>query len=255
MVIQPGLIRTRFGEVAVGSIESAAPTDGPYAKFNTAVAEATKGVYEKGPLAMFGRGPEAVAEAIEKAISKRRPRARYRVTPSAKMLMTQRSLMSDRVWDAFLRSQFPRAIEEAFRRHGEEFPFIIRAVRIEQRRTARASVGDQPLIFRGHHVQRQVREIDDLGIALPDAGRLDDDEIESRRAIQRDDVGEHGARGQVLAPRRERAHEDVRRRERVHADAFGVEAGRCHFHRGKQVHHGVTQPALASPAAYLSMPR
>jgi NAD(P)-dependent dehydrogenase (short-subunit alcohol dehydrogenase family) len=108
VLIQPGLIRTRFGEVAVGSIESAAPADGPYAKFNTAVAEATKGVYEKGPLAMFGRGPEAVAKAIEKAISSRRPRPRYRVTPSAKMLMTQRSLMSDRVWDAFLRSQFPR---------------------------------------------------------------------------------------------------------------------------------------------------
>jgi NAD(P)-dependent dehydrogenase (short-subunit alcohol dehydrogenase family) len=108
VLIQPGLIRTRFGEVAVGSMDATAPAEGPYAKFNTAVAEATKSVYEKGPLAMFGRGPEAVAKAIEKAITSRRPRARYRVTPSARMLMTQRSLMSDRVWDAFLRSQFPR---------------------------------------------------------------------------------------------------------------------------------------------------
>jgi NAD(P)-dependent dehydrogenase (short-subunit alcohol dehydrogenase family) len=108
VLIQPGLIRTRFGEVAVGSIESAAPAEGPYAEFNTAVAEATKGVYEQGPLAMFGRGPEAVAKAIGKAISSRRPRPRYRVAPSARMLMTQRSLMTDRMWDAFLRTQFPR---------------------------------------------------------------------------------------------------------------------------------------------------
>jgi NAD(P)-dependent dehydrogenase (short-subunit alcohol dehydrogenase family) len=108
VLIQPGLIRTRFGEVAVGSIESAAPADGPYAQFNTAVATATTGVYEKGPLAMFGRGPEAVAKAIGKAISSRRPRPRYRVAPSARMLMTQRSLMTDRMWDAFLRTQFPR---------------------------------------------------------------------------------------------------------------------------------------------------
>jgi NAD(P)-dependent dehydrogenase (short-subunit alcohol dehydrogenase family) len=108
VLIQPGLIRTRFGEVAVGSIESAAPAAGPNAEFYAAVAVATKGVYEMGPLAIFGRGPEAVAKAIERAISSRRPRPRYRVTPSARMLMTQRSLMSDRMWDAFLRSQFPR---------------------------------------------------------------------------------------------------------------------------------------------------
>jgi hypothetical protein len=31
-------------------------------------------------------------------------------------------------------------------------------------------------VFRGHHVQRQVDEIDDLGVALADARRLDDDE-------------------------------------------------------------------------------
>jgi NAD(P)-dependent dehydrogenase (short-subunit alcohol dehydrogenase family) len=108
VLIQPGLIRTRFGEVAVGSIETAAPAEGPYAKFNAAVAKSTAGAYESGPLAMFGRGPEAVAKAIEKAISSRRPRPRYRVAPSARMLMTQRTLMSDRMWDAFLRTQFPR---------------------------------------------------------------------------------------------------------------------------------------------------
>jgi NAD(P)-dependent dehydrogenase (short-subunit alcohol dehydrogenase family) len=108
VLIQPGLIRTRFGEVAAGSIDSASPSDGPYAEFNKAVAEATKGVYESGPLSVFGGGPETVAKTIEKALRARRPKARYRVTASARMLMTQRSLMPDRVWDAFLGTQFPR---------------------------------------------------------------------------------------------------------------------------------------------------
>ena len=36
-------------------------------------------------------------------------------------------------------------------------------------------------VFGGHHVQRDVRDVDDLGVALPDAGGLDHDQIESRR--------------------------------------------------------------------------
>lgn len=106
--IEPGLIKTRFGEAAVDSMKGGLDGEGSYAEFNAAVAKATAGVYESGPLALFGAGPEAVARKIEKAISARRPKARYRVTPSARILMAQRRLMPDRAWDAFLRTQFPR---------------------------------------------------------------------------------------------------------------------------------------------------
>jgi NAD(P)-dependent dehydrogenase (short-subunit alcohol dehydrogenase family) len=106
VVIEPGLIKTRFGETAVGSMTDASP-DGPYGGFNEAVAAATAGAYE-GPLARLGAGPEAVAKKIERAISSRRPKPRYLVTPSARMLLAQRRLLGDRVWDAFLRTQFPR---------------------------------------------------------------------------------------------------------------------------------------------------
>ena len=81
-IIEPGLIKTHFAEAAVGSI---AQDDGPYDKFNKAVAESTAGVYE-GPLGKLGGGPEAVAKAIERAISSGRPRTRYPVTLSARML-------------------------------------------------------------------------------------------------------------------------------------------------------------------------
>jgi NAD(P)-dependent dehydrogenase (short-subunit alcohol dehydrogenase family) len=107
ILIEPGLIRTRFGDAAVRSIDSATGDDGPYAEFNAAVARTTQGAYE-GPLSRLGGSPETVARAIERAISVERPRARYPVTPSAHLIMGQRRVMPDRVWDAFLTTQFPR---------------------------------------------------------------------------------------------------------------------------------------------------
>jgi len=107
VLIEPGLIKTRFGETAAGSIDAAvADGDDPYADFNAAVGAATAEVYE-GPLARLGGGPETVARAIERAISSRRPKTRYKVTPSARLILAQRRLLSDRAWDAFLRTQFP----------------------------------------------------------------------------------------------------------------------------------------------------
>jgi NAD(P)-dependent dehydrogenase (short-subunit alcohol dehydrogenase family) len=108
VLIEPGLIRTAFGETAAQGIESGADTDGPYAEFNRAVSAATAGVYESGPLGKLGGGPETVAAKIERAITARRPRARYTVTPSAKLLLAQRSVTPDAAWDAIMRQQFPQ---------------------------------------------------------------------------------------------------------------------------------------------------
>jgi NADP-dependent 3-hydroxy acid dehydrogenase YdfG len=107
VVIEPGLIKTEFAHAAVGSMSDADRDGGPYADFNAAVAAQTAGAYE-GPLARLGAGPEAVARTIEKAISKPRPRTRYPVTPSARLALTQRRLLSDRMWDRVVATQFPR---------------------------------------------------------------------------------------------------------------------------------------------------
>jgi NADP-dependent 3-hydroxy acid dehydrogenase YdfG len=106
ILIEPGLIVTNFGAAAAGSVRSA-PDDGPYAEFNRKVAETTEGAY-KGPMSKLGAGPEAVAQTIAKALSARRPRARYPVTPSAHLMINQRRFTPDRVWDLIMRSQFPR---------------------------------------------------------------------------------------------------------------------------------------------------
>ena len=116
VVIEPGLIKTRFGETAASSLGAAggpagegseADEDDPYAGFNAAVGAATVGAYE-GPLARLGGGPEAVAKVIQRALEARNPRPRYKVTASARLIMGQRKLLGDRGWDAFLASQFPK---------------------------------------------------------------------------------------------------------------------------------------------------
>jgi NADP-dependent 3-hydroxy acid dehydrogenase YdfG len=105
VLIEPGLIVTDFAKTAVASVDGIEDV-GPYAKFNAAVASSTEGAYQ-GPLSKLGGGPDAVAKVIGKAIEKRRPSPRYRVTPSATLAIAQRRLTPDRVWDLAMRTQFP----------------------------------------------------------------------------------------------------------------------------------------------------
>ncbi len=109
VIVEPGLIKTEFGNAAAASIDAGAgaAADDPYGEFNATVGAATKGIYE-GPAARLGGGPETVAKAIEKALVKRRPKTRYKVTPSAHLALGQRALVTDRIWDAAMGAQFKR---------------------------------------------------------------------------------------------------------------------------------------------------
>jgi len=108
VVIQPGAIRTDFDKAAVASLDDAAAADDVYGPFNSHVGKATQEAYEGGPMKLLGGEPDAVAKVIEKAITANRPRTRYRVTPSATLLINQAHLMPDRVWDKFVATQFPQ---------------------------------------------------------------------------------------------------------------------------------------------------
>jgi NAD(P)-dependent dehydrogenase (short-subunit alcohol dehydrogenase family) len=108
ILLEPGLITTEFGEAASASMTGVTSSpDDPYAQFNAAVGAVTKGAYD-GPMRHLGAGPERVAKVIERAISRRRPPARIKITPSAKVTIAVRRLMSDRAWDAAMRRQFPQ---------------------------------------------------------------------------------------------------------------------------------------------------
>jgi NAD(P)-dependent dehydrogenase (short-subunit alcohol dehydrogenase family) len=106
VLVEPGLIKTHFADTAVGTVAEP-ESDGVYSKFNHVVARQTADAYE-GPLSRLGGGPETVARVIEKAIVKRRPRTRYLVTPSARLALGQRRLVTDRMWDRMMRTTFPR---------------------------------------------------------------------------------------------------------------------------------------------------
>ena len=111
-LIEPGLILSNFGDTVIGSIEhaGAAGDRGPsaYADFNAAVARRTAHAYS-GPMAkLAGAPPEAVARVVERAIRSRRPRPRYPVTASARLMMGLHAVLPDRAFDAMLSTQYPR---------------------------------------------------------------------------------------------------------------------------------------------------
>ncbi len=108
VVIQPGAIRTEFDKAAVASLENHEGDGDVYGEFNRKVGQATQEAYEKGPLKLLGGEADDVAKVIEKAITAKRPRTRYHVTPSATLLIGQSHLMPDRIWDRFNATQFPK---------------------------------------------------------------------------------------------------------------------------------------------------
>ena len=121
IVVEPGLIRSGFGATASRGVPKSqahaaaneddchdGDNDDPYAAFNDAVGVASERAYERGPLARLGGPPEAVARTIAAALDARRPRTRYTVTASAKVMLVQHALLPDRAWDALMAMQFPR---------------------------------------------------------------------------------------------------------------------------------------------------
>jgi NADP-dependent 3-hydroxy acid dehydrogenase YdfG len=110
VLAEPGLITTDFAKTAVATVGEAdvdGVGGGPYEKFNTKLAAMTAGVYES-PVRHLGGGPDVVAKAIERAISRRRSPSRMLLTPSARLTVLQRKLLPDRLWDAMMRTQLPQ---------------------------------------------------------------------------------------------------------------------------------------------------
>jgi NADP-dependent 3-hydroxy acid dehydrogenase YdfG len=104
VLIEPGLIVTGFGDVASGSADAIA--DGPYTDFNRHVAKLTSDAYT-GPMSKLGGGPETVAATVARALKAKRPKARYAVTPSAHLMINQRKVTPDRLWDLMMRAAYP----------------------------------------------------------------------------------------------------------------------------------------------------
>lgn len=95
-VVEPGLITTRFGETAAGTMGAATPDDSAYVDTVKAVDTAMARSYRNKAMTA---GPDAVAAAVSHALRARRPRTRYVITRAARALVTTRALAPGRVWD------------------------------------------------------------------------------------------------------------------------------------------------------------
>jgi NAD(P)-dependent dehydrogenase (short-subunit alcohol dehydrogenase family) len=101
VIVEPGPIRTEFTATANSGLPDG---DGVYADYHAAVAKADA---EADQSKLLAGDPEDVARVVERAIGARRPRTRYRVTVPARLLPAIRRVLSDRGFDAFLRTQAP----------------------------------------------------------------------------------------------------------------------------------------------------
>lgn len=115
VLVEPGFIHTGFAEAAAATIASPGPDDrddadheddDPYREFTAGVLRSTRDVYKSGVLSRLAGTPDDVAAVVLDAITAARPKARYPVTASARLLRALRVALPDRAWDAFVGKQF-----------------------------------------------------------------------------------------------------------------------------------------------------
>ena len=106
VIIEPGPIRTEFGETAIARVAALGGDGSPYTEFLTVLQRQIRDAYD-GPMGRLAADADAVAKVIETAITASRPRTRYVITLAAHVMMGLRRWIGDRGWDAVMRTQFP----------------------------------------------------------------------------------------------------------------------------------------------------
>ncbi len=101
LLIKPGGVKTPF----IDNSPLSEPIAGdPYSEFRAKFTTMLKNVYEKGSYGVLT--PEEVAKVIFYAAVATKPRTRYRVGMTAKILPLIRRTVSDRMFDTMMKSQF-----------------------------------------------------------------------------------------------------------------------------------------------------
>ena len=108
-LIQPGAVRTRF--MANSELYQPGDTeDSPYAVYKANVAKMAARAHRDGAPGVLEAGD--VAAVILKAVTARRPKARYKAGSQARLAPAARHLLGDRGWDAFMRRLVPSGVPE-----------------------------------------------------------------------------------------------------------------------------------------------
>ncbi len=92
VVIEPGPVRTEWNEIAQDAL-IALSEDGAYGSF------AQRHAMAMDTADRLGSPPDAVAATIAHAVQARRPRGRYVVGGTARLILLIRRLLSDRMFD------------------------------------------------------------------------------------------------------------------------------------------------------------
>jgi NAD(P)-dependent dehydrogenase (short-subunit alcohol dehydrogenase family) len=105
VLVEPGFIRTGFSAAAAIPVGD---SDDPYAAFIAGLVRSTREVYRRGLLSRLAGEPDDVAATVLAAVTAAKPKARYPVTASARVLHALRVVLSDQGWDAVMARQFVR---------------------------------------------------------------------------------------------------------------------------------------------------
>jgi NAD(P)-dependent dehydrogenase (short-subunit alcohol dehydrogenase family) len=104
VLIEPGAVRTKF--LANSDLHNPEGSDaGVYRVFKANVKNMTERAHREGARDVLTA--EEVAAVIVKAITARRPKARYKVGSQARLAPAARRLLGDRGWDAAMRRLVP----------------------------------------------------------------------------------------------------------------------------------------------------
>jgi NAD(P)-dependent dehydrogenase (short-subunit alcohol dehydrogenase family) len=105
-LIEPATVRTQFFATAL--MQFAGSPESPYQEFYDKLAAWAIAVHEGRTTAgRFAVTPEKVADAVDRAVQARRPKARYPVGPLARGALAMRRMLPDAAFDRFVAQQFP----------------------------------------------------------------------------------------------------------------------------------------------------
>jgi len=98
VIVEPGAVRTEWGDIALGSGEKVSG-EGPYAAMTRNVVALFKNNYQPSR----SIGPEAIAQTILKALQSRKPKTRYAVGPMVGPFLAMKRYLSDRGFEGLIR--------------------------------------------------------------------------------------------------------------------------------------------------------
>ena len=99
VVIQPGGIKTEWGDIATDNM-MVASEDSPYAPLAKKHSEFVNKFFQK-----YASHPRVIAEVIAKAIEAKKPKTRYHAGAGARTSLWARKLLSDRMFDKMILAQ------------------------------------------------------------------------------------------------------------------------------------------------------